>query len=282
MSLAEFWDDSERRVVVTERFRTLDVATRLTQRFARPLLALREAIVSETKVSEPALATAADALSQWEERDLYEGHNALWLVLSDIDNEGLPRERMLRLAKMYMAWCRRNELRCLPAAFEPRGSDLFSRLVLEVQGPGAEHFLNGERGIHRLRRNAGAPMLIRVDVIAQQSDGLGADVRDRALLRGPFALMARLQSTVALPHTGQSVTLIGESRATLAALVGDLQAAWAGLRIDSPQIARSYGEPGGLVLDPRTGATATLRAVERGRLETFHEAFSRGTQPPEG
>jgi hypothetical protein len=124
-------------------------------------------------------------------------------------------------------------------------------------------------------------MLMRVDVIAQQSDGLGADVRDRALLRGPFALMARLQSTVALPHTGQSVTLVGESRATLAALVGDLQAAWAGLRIDSPQIARSYGEPGGLVLDPRTGATAMLRAVERGRLETFHEAFSRRTQPPE-
>jgi ATP-dependent Clp protease ATP-binding subunit ClpC len=281
MSHSEFWDDSQRRDVVTERFRHLDVSTRLIQRFARPLLALREAIDRDAIITQAALDAAALALSDWEERDLHEGHSALWLVLSNIGNEAPPRHQMMRLANMYMAWCRRNELRCVPVAFEPRGADLFSRLALDIHGPGAEFFLDSERGVHRLRRKNAPPMLIRVDVVAQQCDGFGADVRDRALVRGPFALMAQLQASVALAHTGQNVTFVGESRASLASLAGDLLAAWAGLRTDSPEIVRKYGEPGGLVLDPRTGATTPRSAVEHGRLEAFHEAFSRGMLPPQ-
>ena len=133
----------------------------------------------------------------------------------------------------------------------------------------------------RTRSDRYSAILVRVDVVAQESDGFGADVRDRALLRGPFALMAQLQSTVALPHTGQSVTFVAESRASLAALVCDLQATWAGLRSDSPEVVRSYGEPGGLVVDPRSGATCTLRAAERGRLEAFYEDLPRDTDTPE-
>jgi hypothetical protein len=38
-------------------------------------------------------------------------------------------------------------------------------------------------------------------------------------------------------------------------------------------MVRSHGEAGGLVLDPRTGATAPLRRVERGRLEVFRQAW---------
>jgi ATP-dependent Clp protease ATP-binding subunit ClpA len=278
MSQAEFWDDNERRRLVTERFRTLDVSTRLTQRFARPLLVLREAIESGTTVTQVSMEAAAIALSEWEERDLHEGENSLWLVISNVDDEVVPRERLMRLAKMYSAWCERNALRCTPVAFEPRGSDLFTRLVLDIQGPGAEQFFNLERGIHCLLRISDAPLRVRVDVIAQQSDGLGADVRDRPRIRGPFALMAQLQSTVQLPATGQRINFAGESRATLAALVSDLQAAWSGLRVESPEVVRNYGEPGGLVRDPRTGATAPLRAAEHGRLEGFHEAFRQSSK----
>ena len=181
----------------------------------------------------------------------------------------------MKLARMYINWCRRNDLRCTPVAFEPRASDLFSRLVLDVQGPGAEYFLDCERGMHRLRRHNSASIHTRIDVIAQQSDGMGADVRDRSLLRGPFSLMAQMQSTLALPHTGQNLTFVGESRASLAGLVSDLHAAWSSLRIDSPQVVRSYGESGARVLDPRSNASASMRAVERGRLETFHNAFTK-------
>lgn len=85
--------------------------------------------------------------------------------------------------------------------------------------------------------------------------------------------MAEVESTLALGHTGQSITLAGASRATLASLVGDLQAAWSALRMDSPEVVRSHGEPGGVVLDPRTGASQPLRAVERGQLRAFLEAW---------
>jgi len=184
----------------------------------------------------------------------------------------------MRMANMHMAWCRRNGLRCEPAAFEPRASDQFARLILDIQGPGAEFFLSCERGIHRQRRQSAAPPLVRVADVAQHSDGHGVDVRGRALVRDLFALIAQLQSSVALPHTGQNATFVAKSRATLAALVGDLQTAWSGLRINSPQITRSYGEPGSLVVDPRSGASASLRAVRHGRLEAFHQAFTRSAK----
>lgn len=200
-------------------------------------------------------------------------------MISNVDDEIVPRERLMRLANIYSAWCERNALRCTPIAFEPRGSDLFTRLVLDIQGPGAEQFSNPERGIHCLLRKSDAPLRVRVDVVAQHSDGLGADVRDCPRIRGPFALMAQLQSSVQLPTTGQRINLAGESRATLAALVSDLQAAWSGLRVESPEVVRNYGEPGGLVRDPRTGATAPLRATEHGRLEDFHEAFRQSFTP---
>ena len=87
--------------------------------------------------------------------------------------------------------------------------------------------------------------------------------------------MATVESTVTLPHTGQKLTLAGQSRATLAGLVGDLNAAWSALRMDSPEVVRSYGDPGGVVTDPRTGASAPLRAVERGQLNAFLDAWER-------
>jgi len=275
MAQEDFWDNDSRRSEVTERFRVLDVSTRLAQRFARPIAQLRAAVDGDVPVS-PALAgEAADALAAWEERERLEGVHRVWLLLSAVDGRPAPRDWMLRLARMYMAWCRRTELRCTPVAFEPRAGDLIARLALEVEGPGAEHFLDAERGVHRQRRATAREGRVRVDVVAQESDGFGVDVRDRSLSRGPFSLMASLESTLTLPHTGQKLTLAGQSRATLAGLVGDLNAAWSALRMDSPEVVRSYGEPGGVVTDPRTGASAALRAVERGQLNAFLDGWER-------
>lgn len=273
MAESEFWDDAPRRIDVIERFRTLDVTTRLLHRFARPIAHLDEILTTGGTASAEQLGAAAKALREWEARERMEGERSVWLLLSSVDNEFAPRQWLIRLARIFMAWCRLSELRCAPVAFEPRVGDAFSRLALEIEGPGAEHFLEAERGVHRLRRSGAPDAHVRVDLVAQGSDGYGVDVRDRALLRGPFAIMARLESTLSLDHTGQSITLAGASRVTLAALVGDLQAAWSGLRLDSPAIVRSYGEPGGLVLDPRTGASTPLRRVERGRLEAFRDAW---------
>lgn len=65
MSQAQFWDDGERRRLVTERFRTLDISTRLTQRFARPLLVLRDTIESSATVTQASTEAAAIALGEW-------------------------------------------------------------------------------------------------------------------------------------------------------------------------------------------------------------------------
>jgi len=275
MAQPELWDDDERRARVTERFRVLDVSTRLAQRFARPIALLAEQHGQGAEPPAPLLEQAARALEEWDRRERAEGVRCVWLLLSAADGEAPPRDWLARLARMYVAWCRRSELRCVPAAFEPRAGDLFSRLALEVQGPGAEHFLEAERGVHRQRRSGAAELRVRVDVVPQASDGSGVDVRDRALLRGPFGVMAEVEAALSLPHTGQKVTLAAASRATLAALVGDLEAAWSGLRMDSPQVVRSYGEPGGIVLDPRTGVRQPQRAVERGQLRAFLDAWQR-------
>jgi MoxR-like ATPase len=273
MAEPEFWDDATRRGEVIERFRTLDVMTRLVQRFAQPLARLDEMLGAGDSASPALLGEAAAALRAWEERERLEGERSVWLLLSGVHGDGPSLPWLLRLARMFMAWCRLNELRCAPVAFEPRAGDACSRLVLEVEGPGAEHFLDAERGVHRQRRSGAPDAHARVDVVPQGSDGFGVDVRDRALLRGPFAIMARVEATLSLAHTGQSLTLAGASRAALAGMVGDLQAAWSGLRLDSPALVRSYGEAGGVVLDPRTGASAPLRRVERGRLEVFRDAW---------
>jgi MoxR-like ATPase len=273
MSEEAFWDDAPRRDEVTERFRALDVATRLAQRSARPLEELRDSLERGEEPAPSAVEDAAQALLAWEQRDRMEGLHRLWLLLSGAEPHTPPRDWMLALARMLMAWCRRSELRVGAAAFEPRTGDQLSRLVLDVEGPGAEYFLAPERGIHRQRRHCAPDARVRVDLVAQASDGFGVDVRDRALVRGPFGLMADLECTLALEHTGQVVTLAGAGRSTLAGLAGDLQAAWSGLRLESPELARSYGEPGGLAVDPRTGASGRVRSVTRGQLDVFHAAL---------
>ncbi len=275
MAQPEFWEDTARRDLVTERFRALDLATRLAGRYAAAVERVREALEAGEAIDAGLLARAAQDLRAWEERERLEGVSRVWLVLSAVDARAPSRDWMLRVARMYLGWCRLSGLRCAPAAFEPRAGTALSRMVLEVEGPGAEHYLDAERGVHRQRRSGAADALLRVDVVPQESDGFGVDVRDRGLLRGPFALLAELEATLSLPHTGQKVTLAGASRATLAGLVGDLEAAWAGLRVDSPEVVRSYGEPGGVAVDPRTGASGLLRTVERGQLAAFLEAWER-------
>ena len=202
-----------------------------------------------------------------------EGVRALWLMLSLVDQELAPGDWLRNLARVYMTWCRRIELRCTPVAFSVRGGDVLTRLALEVEGPGAEHYLESERGVHRQRRTGAPDSRVRVDLVAQGSDGHGVDVKDRPLTRGPFGLISEIGATVKLESTGQSMSLLGVSRATVAGLVGDLQAAWSSVRVDSPEVVRSYGEPGGVVVDPRTGASALQRRVMRGKLEPFLEAW---------
>ena len=273
MAASDFWDDEGRRTAVVERFRTLDVSARIAQRFARPIITLREAVEAGEKISAKLTEAAASALLRWEEREHLEGVHAIWLLLSVVDAQPPPGDWIRDLARMFMGWCRRMDLRCAPAAFQLRGGDLLMRLALEIEGPGAEHYLDPERGVHRQRRAGSSDARVRVDVIAQGSDGLGVDVKDRPLTRGPFGLIAEVGATLKLEHTGQLISLMGVSRATLAGLVGDLQAAWSGLRLDSPEVVRSYGDPGGVVLDPRTGASMPQRGVMRGKLEPFLEAW---------
>jgi hypothetical protein len=277
MSSPEVWDDAPTRESLVSRFRDLDVSCRAAQGFARPLLRLRGAIESGERdaITVDLLNEAASAIRRWEERERLEGVRAVWLLLSAMPGESPPGDWLRSLGRMYLGWCRRVELKASTVAFEIHGGDVLQRLVLQVEGPGAEHYLEPERGIHRQKRSAAPYARVRVDVVQQGSDGFGVDIKDRPATRGPFGLVANLEAILRLDHTGQSLKLMGESRATLAGLVGDLQAAWSGLRMDSPEVVRSYGEAGGVVLDPRTGASAGQRAVMRGKLEPFLDAWRR-------
>ena len=277
MATPELWDDRKARESLVEQFRVLDVTCRIAQRFARPLQRLRVAADGgePEAISVEMLNEAATAIRRWEERERLEGVRALWLVLSAVPGESPAGDWLRTLARMYLGWCRRIELQAQPVAFELESGDVLNRLVLEVVGPGAEHYLDAERGVHRQRRSAAPYARVRVDLVQQGSEGVGVDIKDRAVTRGPFGLIANLETSLRLKHTGQTVRILGASRATLAGLVGDLGAAWASLRIDSPEVVRSYGEAGGVVLDPRTGVSALQRGVLRGKLEPFFDAWRR-------
>lgn len=71
--------------------------------------------------------------------------------------------------------------------------------------------------------------------------------------------------------------LEGGDAESLRALARDLAAHASAPEPTSPDVVRVYGEPGGTVSDLRTGVRTPWRAVRKGRLEPFHEAWAATT-----
>ncbi|MGB5748914.1 MAG: hypothetical protein WBM69_18170, partial [Desulfobacterales bacterium] len=139
-----FWDRIDHREEVIDRYRTLDVAIRMRKRFAEPILHLAEILEDNTPthtVLTPALEQAANSYRQWEDCLAEEGKAEIWMVLSASDPLKPACQWIRRLAAMELGWSRHLGLTASVAAYSIAEDEL-NRVVLEIEGPGAEIYLS--------------------------------------------------------------------------------------------------------------------------------------------
>jgi MoxR-like ATPase len=272
-----FWDGGEDRDAVLEQYRDLDVLVGIEKRLARPIEVFLEAMDQPDFAEQPnaraMMGQALSALERWEERESLEGPRRLWLVLSGVDLHRPPVNWMKSLVRTYVQFGRRNDLRIEAEAIEPHHNGV-RRVVLEVEGSGAHHYLAGEAGQHRMRLAHRPDQVLRVDLVPRSGHHPASAVRECTKRDSGFGFAAAYEGQLEVPDLGITTSVLGREAPTLAQLVPDLAEA---IRTWSPQpeVVRTYGEGGGNVRDPRTGALVPNRQVSKGRLEPFRDAYHR-------
>jgi hypothetical protein len=274
----EFWDRFDLREDVLDRYRSLDVAIRMQKRFAGPILHLAELCKEKhptLAVLSTALEQAATSYQQWEDCLAEEGHAEIWMVLSASDPLKPVGQWIRKLANMELAWCRQLGLAASVAAYSI-AEDQLNRVVLEIEGPGAEVYLTMEHGIHRLHFPQAKDSKIRVETLqnSPSKDNSQVNIRTTRHRRGEFNLVLRCNGRVEIENRGYIVELLAEDESVLSRLLPDLARTWseAPAQLD---VARIYGKDG-VIHDPRTGVKSSrIKEVWKGRLNEFLEGWRR-------
>lgn len=275
-----FWDDPERAQSVLRRYKALDARIQAERRLLRPIARLRailERAEDSMSVDLASLVTeVALSYSRWLELGAAETPSGVWLVLGPADSLGTSSEFLVDLVAMYRGWLRRKGLNYELVAEEVVGGEV-TRLVLEVEGPGAFRTLEVEEGEHRRRGQRGVDRA-RVWVIPRRDGPAseevpGGRISDARRGRGVAIPRRTARLVISAPQRGVSIALHGGSRETLELLGRDLGGLFAGPE-GVAEVAREYGLTGGAARDPRTSATvASLKDVFRGELEPFLRAW---------
>ena len=279
MNRSDFWGSADEASVV-DRYRVLDVRIRSFERISGALLDLVDGD-SWDEASVESLARLAEraghALTEWAEREADESATEVWVMLSGVsaleDDGGLLSE----LVEIELAWCRSVGLSGRVAAYAVR-EDIPHLVVLDVEGPAAEAYLEMEAGLHRRKTADGGDERVRVELIPQGSrptrepEGLSA-VRRRTTV---FGVDVAYRARMSLKDRGLRLDLRGPERGLLAHVVHDLVPHWRAPSATLPPTARTYREDGQGARDPRTGAVVhTFKDVMRGRLDPLLEAWRR-------
>ncbi len=278
----DLWSGMGKAREVIERYRELDVAIQAGERLAGPIRDLEAARAEVQNVGAPlqplarALEDAARSLRQWEERLAEEGAGTVWVLLTKVDPL-LPATKWLTdLTGMELAWCSKLGLHARAVACQNVDGEL-SRIVLEVEGPGAGAVLAMEHGVHRLVRNQASDLRVRIEVIATSTGGVAPWPRIRRIKKnkGPFDLALAFAARIEIPGRGMVLEFLGQDQETLGHIVGDLRG-YLEHSQGATETARVYGIEGSGARDPRTGAAvARLRDVLRGDLDGLLEAWRR-------
>jgi hypothetical protein len=276
MNAAGFWDRGVDCQATLQRYRTVDVAIQAEEKYASVLRELEPA--GKASVRDPgelsrSLKAAERALRDWKERLAEEGPKELWLLIEGADVLQDAGSWILELARMEMEWCRRVFLQAAVAACEFIDGTL-SRVILQIEGPGAGAYVAAEEGIHRRTRHALPDLKARIVVVSRGTRGTLTSPRIVKVKQreGPLGLSIRYSGRLEFPSSGAVIDLLGNDAAVLAELLSDLTGYNdAAARMS---LARTYGKDGVGARDPRTGATALrIKDVLRGNLEPFLEAW---------
>ena len=278
-----FWENRERKREVLERYKILDVTKSIEERLAKPIEQLAAALEAEKRPDLPAwqalMERAADALYAWEQRLAETGGGSAWLVISCSDPLNPDSDWIHDLANLEKKWCRRLNLYVTAAAYSVSDNQL-SRVVFEVNGPGAAAYLSMEQGLHRRVNQNARNERSRVDVIQRtilpQVDAI--EVRRIKKKKGPFQLEAGFARKVRQEVLGIQYELLGADADVLKNLVFDLTRADE-RGAEAGRVARVYGE-GGLVKDPRTGVSVPhTKQFWKGDLGEFLDAWMAAGEP---
>lgn len=276
-----FWDDPERAQDVLRRYKAIDARLQVERRLLRPVQRLRQAIVAAEDSMSVSLgelvAEVAASYGRWMDLGASEAPDGVWLMLGPADPRGCSSEFLVDLLAMYRGWLRKRGYTYEVVAEEVQGGEV-TRLVLEVEGPGALALLEMEVGEHRRRAPDRGVDRARVWVVPRSDPRRTRDVPGGVLSeakRGRGIVVARRVARLDLtsPQRGLSISFHGASRDTLELLgrdIGGLLAAPEG----TPEVAREYGLVGGSVRDPRTSASvASLKEALRGELDPLLRAW---------
>ena len=275
-----FWDRSVDCVETLEKYRAIDIAIQVEERYAaalRELASVHERTEGAGNSQELAHAVqiAERALREWNDRMADEGPRELWLLIESADVLQGADTWVSELARMELEWCRRLHLQAALVACEVNDGALV-RAILHVEGPGAAAYLEMEEGIHRRTRSAQPDLKARIVVIPRSASTAAArdgivKVKER---QGPLGLPLRFLGRVEIPSTGSVIDLLGSERLVLAEIVSDLARYRPSARSDRTSLARVYAKDGVGARDPRTGATALrMKDVLRGNLDPLLEAW---------
>ena len=274
----DFWNRIDRRDVVLDRYRALDVAIRMRKRFAGPILHIVELLndnPTSPSILSSALEQAADSFRKWEECLAEEGHAEIWMILSTPDPLK-PASRWIRkVANMELAWSRQLGLTASVAAYSIAEGKL-NRAVLEIEGPGAEFYLSMESGIHRLHFPRAKDSKVRVAILPNipSRNNVQVDIQSIKHRRGEFNMMLRYKGRVKVENRGYIAELFAENETVLSRLLPGLAMEWSRQPADV-DVVRVYGKDGA-IHDPRTGVTSTrIKEIWKGRLDEFLEGWRR-------
>lgn len=282
MNKPEFWAHPDKSQPTVESYRSLDVKIRSFERLSGPLLDVLEAVEQDLEaVPLERLAqwveNGSSALAAWTERTAEEGASAVWLTIEGASAFDMPINFMEDLLAAELAWCRTLGLSAAIAAYVDR-DDRPSQVIVDVEGPGAEAYLEMERGVHRRKVHEGTDERLVVGVVAQgklpeqEPKGITA-IRRRP---GRFDVDIEYRARVNLETRGLRLDVLSGDRTVLGHIVQDLMPGWAKPPLELPEVARVYRENGQGAKDPRTGAViSNYKDVGRGRLNSLLEAWRR-------
>jgi ATP-dependent Clp protease ATP-binding subunit ClpC len=282
MGVDGFWGDRLEARRVLDDYRALDVVLEQEKRHRERLLELVDALARARERSDgakslaQALERASRAVREWEAELRAQGRGRLWLSLHGTDPLHRASELLVDMTEMYLGWARHLGLACEVVAVS-LAEDALTRVVLSVEGRGAEWYLEMEEGLHRQVRERGdlrvqvclvgaelAPESKRGVTVVRVSPRGGLVPRDVT-----YELSARIESA----DTGAVLDLLGNDREVLERAAADLRAAKALTRPEG-ELVRVYGQGGVGARDPRTRAVvARYKDVVRGRLDALFEAY---------
>jgi len=283
-SAASFWDDPE---VAAETFDTVHRLDRLVQDLAR-LQSELELTASNPDKRRAARYLERHTLDRRRLERLFVAADLAdaYVVLARVRSSQGGLEGVERLARMYIAWARRNRYEC-DVLDDRTAEDGEDTVALAIAGPGAYALLSDEAGLHRLTLEQGEERtltdLVRVDVLRAVSERSALRERDvRCEVRPLAGRTGRLAPTLAaevhLVHSPSLTSLrartpiapeeaLAPLRGWLAATVSAAADERAGVR--DPAVVRRYQlGSAGVVRDQRSGrATGRIDRVLGGELE---------------